>query len=546
MTRPGYTGGALKGWRAADDKITCVHADGLYVSALDERAGETPLESLLERSDQARGKALATMRHWVVRRVESVHLQDAATATRALTVDFIVPRGLAGGAPDHLPLVLLRKLPPVMNLDLLNSDGSSLPLLTRRENAALSAAALRSALLFVAGSAATEHLDQCDLIAFGAPADAGREVGRLALSIRALPAADSEEAKYASALRVRRLMLVAKAMAGNSLIWVPNADPPGTRKIVKFAYDGQIERLSSLPVRFGVFFGFRSLHVGFATPHLRACQSYHFECQLPEGLEMHGEHLAADIREDQNPEAAREPEFFKAAGRDLHLYVNLRGTYTTECDLVSFKVRPGRQGLLSFALIAATLIAAMLWTGVALQDRLEANAASQALPPVLLLVPVILLALIIRPAEHPFSALLLTGTRYLVLGSGVVATTAAGALGFVAEPSESSSLLTVWFISAVLATLIATTLLVGWIASLPRRGRAASWGIVLGTWAVALALWASLTSHWGPWTIDLAILAAVVAAVCARIYRQGRPVPPPARRYFYEDLRASGVLPPDE
>jgi hypothetical protein len=516
------------------------------MSLLEERAEEPPLSALLERSDQARGKALATMRHWIVRRVESVHLQDAATATRSLTVDYIVPRGLAGGAPDHLPLVLLRKLPPVMNLDLLDQHGSSLPLLTRRENAVLSAAALRSALLFVAGSAADAHLDQCDLIAFSSPADAAREVGRLALAVRALPAADNEEARYTRALRVRRLMLVAKAMAGNSLIWIPNDDPPATRKIVKFAYDGQIERLSSLPVRFGVFFGFRSLHVGFATPHLRACQSYHFECQLPEGLEMHGEHLAADIREDQNPEATREPEFFKAAGRDLHLYVNLRGTHTTECDLVSFKVRPGRRGLLSFALIAATLIAGMLWTGVSLQDRLEADTASQALPPVLLLVPVILLALIIRPDEHPFSALLLAGTRYLVLGSGVVATTAAGALGFVAEPAESSTLLTVWFSSAVLATMIATTLLIGWIASLPRRGRAASWGLLLGGWSIVLALWASLTTSWSPLTIDLAIAAAVVALACARIYRQGRPVPPPARRYFYEDLRASGVLPPDE
>lgn len=533
------------------------------------------MPSGITHADVVRGKALATPQRWIMRRVESAHLQDAVIATRAMTVDYVVPRGPRGETPEHLPLVLLRKFPPVCNLDLRDESGDSVPILTRRENVILSGPAFFAALRFAIGKHADCHFKCCERIMAGSPREAREAVAELARALKQLPPEDTEQADYRRALLIRRLMVTGWAMAGHSVLWVPNADPPGTRRIIKFSYDGKIEIDSSLPVRLGVFLGLRSLRVGFETPHIRACRSYHFEVRVPEDLEIHGEQLRAVIHNERAPDGnmagpqppsthvgnrhhrifprtwavhrraadgrgLRHPVFFESSRRDLHLYMNLRATVTKQSYGVFFRVRAGRGALLSFSVVAALVTSVMLWVGVALQDRLGED-ASQAVPPILLLVPVILVVLVLRPQEHAFSTSLLAGTRYLLLSSGVLVTFAAGALAFVVgHPADSAGLGKIWTGCAVLASVIALIVTTGWIASFSGRGQAVGWlGMVMVACVGAIA-YASATD-WTS-TIVLGLSAGVIpAAVCARIASVGREPPQAEQPYSTPDLRSSSA-----
>jgi len=494
--------------------------------------------------DRDRSKALFTVHRWLIRRVESVSLRDATSATRALTVDFIIPTGVGHeGAPTHLPLVLLRKVPPVLNIDLYDEDRRSLPVLSRRENARLSANALKELIAYVLDEPAARYEDICGRLAEKDPAQAADALDDLVKRVRALEEPTLPRDRYRHDTRVRRLLLVARAAVGNSIIWVPIDGTPGDRKIVKFAYEEQIEILSSLALRACVFLGFRSLLVAFATPHLRGCQSYHFEASVPHDLELHEGRLNADIRENADPDTRRELDLFKWFRRDLHLYADLVDTHTLQSTSITFKVRAGRRGMLSLAMSAALIIAGMLWLLFALRRDLDPAAASQAVPPMLVLIPAVLVVIVIRPDEHPFSAFLYTGTRYLILFTGIVAAASGAALAFASDPGASSTLEVYWLVSALLATLVAILLLVGWIASRPRRERGVAWAFVTTVAAIALAGWATAADTWDVVTIASTGALVVAAVRCLAIGLEGRIVPPPRELYFDADLRAGGILP---
>lgn len=497
--------------------------------------------------DRDREKALYLAQRWIARRVESVSLRDAVSVKRHLTVDYEVPRG-AGNArrsPRHLPLVLVRKVPAVANLDLQDEEGRSLPLLTKRENADLSARALIAALEFALDAPATDEAKlACWSLARDVPKEARRALSDLVELVRRIPPLSSRGEQWRRRVRLKRVMQLARRMMSNSFVWVPNQDPPGTRRIVKFAYEDSLEITSSLPMRFGRFIGFRSLEVWFETPHLSGCRSYHFELSVPEGLELHGEQFGADIRDAFGVRLSEfEPDLFKAFGRDLHLYIDLADRDAYFADRLAVRVRPGRRGFLSFALGAALLIAAMLWAVVLLRHHLASEPSSQVIPPVLLLVPAVLVALVNRPEEHPFSAYLLTGTRYMILFSGVVASVAAGVLAFSDEPAKSVAVGATWFSSAGLSSLIAVLVLVGWIASFPARARGLLWSAVSTVVLVGLLLVSLLADYWsiGVEVGVVALLAAALGSLRAGLRR--RPVPPPQRTYMTQDLLAHDVFP---
>ena len=285
--------------------------------------------------------------------------------------------------------------------------------------------------------------------------------------------------------------------------------------------------------------------MGFETPHLRGCRSYHFEASVPREFEIHDERLHADIRNSSDPSSSRPVVLFKSFSADLHLYVDLFGTQTLDSGGVSFKVRPGRRGFLSFALWAALLITAMLWVMFALHDNLQDDPASQAIPPMLLLIPAVLVAIVNRPEDHPFSAFLLTGTRYMILLSGVAASAAAGVLAFVEVPANSDALSITWLSASIVSSVVAILILVGWIASLPTRGRGAAWALVSGVVGLALAGYALFADAWGGFMIHALLLIALVVAQCTRIALRPPEDLPPERRYFRPDLLASGVLAPE-
>jgi hypothetical protein len=494
--------------------------------------------------DRDRGKALMTANKWIVRRTESVNLRDDTQVARRVVVDFYVPPSADGcRIPRHLPLTLLRKVAPASNIDFVDEEDRSVSLLSLRENAGLSATALNEALEFVLPE--LPHLETartCWQLASGTPNEAVEALKRLTALIVEHRRPRDPYPEYQTALRIQRLILIARTLAMNSIIWVMNDCPAGTRRVIKFTYEEPVEILSSLLKRLGIFLGLRSVKLGFKTPHLRSSQTYHFEMSVPGSLELHDADRDVDIHEATDIASRRDPTFFKTFRRDLHLYYDLVGTRTLVSNRISVKCRAGRRGFLSLALASAVLIAALLWSAWLLRKHLDSEAASQAIPPVMLLVPAVLVSMVNRPGEHPFNALLLTGPRYLIALSGVFASVAAAVVAFVATPSESEAVTGIWLGCAIGSSLVALLILWSWVSSLPVTAR---WGFGAGAFALAgaaLSAWAILDGWWSWRSALLLIICELASALCGRRGLQ-RPRREPYMAYFARDLREAGILP---
>jgi hypothetical protein len=105
--------------------------------------------------DSRRLLALATLIHlheetaWMHRRVETVELLDASHVRRRVSVDFSIPEtnfieGMVRARfVNYLPLALLQKR-PLVNFDVRDESGQSVPVLSKAENAELAYRMLRT------------------------------------------------------------------------------------------------------------------------------------------------------------------------------------------------------------------------------------------------------------------------------------------------------------------------------------------------------------------------------------------------------------------
>jgi hypothetical protein len=87
------------------------------------------------------GELLASERSWVRRRVEEFSFLDGVRVSREMSVDFYLPPSLADTDVVFVPLGLPRKV-ELRDLNVRDEAGRSLPVLTRTENATISAAML--------------------------------------------------------------------------------------------------------------------------------------------------------------------------------------------------------------------------------------------------------------------------------------------------------------------------------------------------------------------------------------------------------------------
>lgn len=98
------------------------------------------LESLGVATAITAGELLASERHWVRRRVEDFSFVDGVRVRRAMSTDLYLPLESEEG-PIIVPLALPRKV-ELRNLDVRDERGAAIPVLTRTENASISAALL--------------------------------------------------------------------------------------------------------------------------------------------------------------------------------------------------------------------------------------------------------------------------------------------------------------------------------------------------------------------------------------------------------------------
>lgn len=384
-------------------------------------------------NERERGLGLRVLRlvlgwsDWVHRRVETVHFESAEAFRRRVSVDFTLPRDLKSPIEDGdnhkvylTPLTLLRK-EPLTNFDLKDEGGRALPLLTKERNGSLAAALLTGLASTVAPNELRERHGPRP------PLDVEQALLRLALSDRkgggmrfvaSELAPSSSDSAAASAWRSELLgqsgfLAVARALTANYLVVVPLASPPGTRRIVKLAYD---EPRSPKPRRRGL--SRRGVGLGadvrvIDTPAVSYGSSYHLEFVAPDGLIITRGDLTPHVGTTLLTSMTRSVRESRRRA-SLYLPVDLiRAQTSTMLGRVQGRggvwLRPPPSTLVRSTALLSIFTAALLLFVALRWESLADNAG--IVPSLLLIVPAGLAALIARPGEASIATQLLFGVR---------------------------------------------------------------------------------------------------------------------------------------
>jgi hypothetical protein len=431
---------------------------------------------------------------WVHRRVESLNfpLPDDLVVRRHLSIDFSIPeeaKPIANSSGErgeesiyYLPLSVLRKWPPVLNLDLRNAADIPIPLLTRSQNAVIDGAVLTELAcrsLDIASADLDEHL-QGQLKRIAEEQEAIAQAILRHQLLRELPRAPETafENQREALRRDPDFLDVAGAMTSNTILWLRVRGCPGQRHIIKFAYD-------SLPVdlRIGLWkeasYGWAPFNVKFAVPHFGDAGSYHLDITAPAPLEIVDADLfikprvltagggtteaeieplrlagggrpaaTGDSEEEEIPAA---PETAAShQGRHAHFYV--AGQRARRVGEARISVMAERGGFIRGAFLAAAMISALL---LAFSFNLDAVVRNRATAlAMLLIVPSLLAYLVVRPREHLLAAQLVRGLRNCLLVIGALPLIASVFLILVGK--EPTGVFTVAFRSVAVVSVVLT------------------------------------------------------------------------------------------
>jgi hypothetical protein len=493
--------------------------------APDRGRGLTP-----EEQEQTIGTAMMRLLldfRWTHRRVELVRFIDAGTVHRQMSVDFTLPTdrrtvGLRRLRPQVAPLAMLKKR-NLSRFSLWDEEGRRLPMYTTEQNGAYAAATLvalvRVAAVELAQSDTPVAPDDVVFEAFrrvaveptkratvvldclkeGVAAHAVRlkELGESApdrlrdkdekmLPVGAWPTRDVVDAlaprsDVTKSLMTRRgLRHMAEQLASQFIVLTDLSGDAGARRVIKFSYEEPPHsyRPSNLPLRRKLIRPVRALLEAFSWWHrtitldsvpVGTARSYHVEVEAPDDIELIGARLTAEDpgRDDDVPYRARSTT---TESQRVHLQVSkapraVRGP-------VWVQVRAVRDGFLRSALMLALVVAALLWFG---EDQLTTISAKAEAPAALLLaVPTVLAAVLIRPGEHAMASGLLLGVRALLMGSAGCALVAASVIAAGYRPNTQQD---VWDHAKWAAVGLAGALLLSYVLpyATPWVSRAGSW-----------------------------------------------------------------------
>jgi hypothetical protein len=458
---------------------------------------------------------LLSERLWVRRHVETAELKNLQSARRKLTIDIMLPRnpGCAVSKGDHslyfMPVTLLAKRPITAYIDLVDENDRSQPLLTREENATVSFAAVIEAGRQLLGGepppplrrAWAELIKRDDLDAALALHIAEDLIERWYPEIRSRP----DYFWFERALR---------DLAANSLVWMALEGQGGERRIVKLRCevaagpaklrpqrDTTIEVTAVLDDglthtfehtqpgdgdprtapgrvinRIGNTLGLTAMSVALASPSIRGSSTYHLQFEAPPGLEVQRLKLLTHLRRRRGA-VREEPQVLVENDWDsAHLYMT--GGEVSEMQPAVAELRVGRRGFLSLSTLSGMLIVAMLWAYDAAAPLSLANSHPEVAGAVLLVVPVMLLAFVVRQGEHPYASRMLAGVRACMLTLGLLAVADAAAI--VAVKPAAWNLHHTWFVYAVAGSVVGGALALGWLLAL--RITRLTWGGLNRLW----------------------------------------------------------------
>lgn len=397
---------------------------------------------------------------WIERRKESVQILDDTALRRHISVDFSLRSSsvkplLPAEAPGQLalycaPLFVLPKLSGgLMAFDLRDGDGNSLRLISREDNAKISAAALTSmveARLGETGSALPSRLrDRLrDLALSEHTATAERIAQRLvAGSVRpwdeALAAIRDDE----------RLCWWIKTLAHSSIVVVLYRAVDARRKLIKLSFEEPFDSAVRVLTRLG----WEPYQVAIDSPLIEA-RSYHIEVTAPPGLR-----IASASLTDAQKITGTDPD--RANVRRVHLYRPRAGD--ARAGTAYLRLAVSGPGFVGGGFLAALLTVLALLACAVFAGKIAGNPTSA--PALLLVLPGLIASYVGRSDQHALTTRLLAGARYALLLSAFWAYVAAARValdgGAVKGPAElrmRTSSLREWLY--VLATLSCVSLAV--------------------------------------------------------------------------------------
>ena len=401
---------------------------------------------------------------WMNRRVEAFELIDDVRVRRRVSLDFTLPAEvklrLEGPeavevTPESLPVVpltILRKR-KLRRFDLRDEQGGAVPVLTTTENGLLGWASLCQLAEMITGEWPKGRLRHELLgIAMGECGTPGQ------------PSEARDALEWLQEDEVGKRLLdnpdfrdTAVLLETGFVLFAEIEPEVGRRRVLKLSYDEPLrdEPKEKGPLELPIQLGWRPYPLEISLPAIGTARSFHFELGIPDGLEV----VKASLEVNGMPVSSE-----ALPGSRTHLGLD-EPRYGTDGSAV-VHVRAERQGFLSSALLLGIVTAVLLSAGFARLDVIAADV--EAVGPVLLIVPALLAAFLVRPGEHALAGRILSATRISLTLAGLANVLAAAIL--IADLDAETRCLA-WLVPLFLAAIGVVVPLIGWLATFPQVAR---------------------------------------------------------------------------
>lgn len=353
---------------------------------------------------------------WVHRRVEHISFVDDRSIRRYVSVDFTLPLNalpsqlrmegdpllFRGLQVQFVPVARLRKT-PLVQFDICDEAGTAVPVLTRQQNGQVA----WSLLVAVAEAVARR-------VGVATPLSQPlRSALRRVCYVRGTEAEacidswmnpiDELASDHSRLMQDDTFADFLQNLAYNFLLIAPIPHERARRRLLKFSY---LEELDWPSYAWRTNLPWEPVTVDFEVPAIDESEAYHLEIAAPTGLELE----EAEMMTFSGDTISADPD----GGAVSHLYASRVASGTDGIAYVS--LRPTATGLLRMSSLFATGVYLLLLVLFARLFELRGEAATA----LLLLLPSVGAAFIVRPGENSLTTRLLFSFRLVVTTIGLL------------------------------------------------------------------------------------------------------------------------------
>lgn len=431
-------------------------------TAEDERTGLAILQLLAEAADSP------TQSRWVHRRVAQLEFLDTRAVRWRISVDFSIPESapsLDGRQHLLVPITRWRKS-ELVKLDFRDEQGTAIPLMTAEATSRLMAAALyRWAAEILRREKVPEPgtmFGELSEIVSQPPDPAQQEKTadeKIDVLLDKVSNGDPHIADVLFADKGFRSKLY--ELSENFVVLASVADKPGTRQILKLAFESAVtfQHPHGWWRKVRQLFGWRDWRLEVMLGGRGG--SGHLEVAAPTGVDISKMVAVPAVVPHPEP-GAQNPLVIKTAGKTPHVAIRVpagarryRATIYLRVSLTGWLTASWSVSLVIFGLMAVSRV--RLWT---LFSKAAAPGEAGTAATLLLALLGVFASYLLQPGEHPLAARLLRAARGLIMIDVAVVLVAVGSLLLhygTHEPKRMWDSLTV--ISGLVAVLLTLSLL---------------------------------------------------------------------------------------